>query len=746
MSGRSALCLIALMLMAFSPLTACSIENELTSLPKYSCILSGPVWLHFSGLNLEVKAPLAQQYAYQKDFVPIKPTTYFSRDKLVTVDIGDRPLQNSPSIAVNPKDPDNVVIACQDYDVKGCIVVYTSFDGGVTWKGPIPLHILPHDEQGSDPVVAFDRRGNVYVAYMSVGVKPIEFNETTVYAYSSDIVVAKSRDGGVTWSEPVIAAKGRGYLDPNLGYVFLFLDKPWIAIGPDPEKPSRDVIYVSYTELAEIHPLEGSPYLLTTIKVVRSTDAGRSFEEPVTVSPSRESPVEISNPEQAVIVQGSCVAVDNNGTVYVAYYDSGDDGWLSGTFNVMIARSVNGGVNFTEPTKIAEARELDYVLQPTRFRAWSSMFPMIAVGPEGNVYAVFAVNPEGPDDSDIVFTRSTDGGRTWSELIEVNDDRTENDQFFPCIAVDPNGVIHVIFGDRRDDPSDVCYNVYYTNSSDGGKSFTPNQRVSDVSSNPLFGFSEGAYLGDYFGLAVSERDVYVAWTDCRAGSRYYANQDVMTARIRDFPKPEIEIVPSVCSIGDSVTVLGGNFSYLRDVSLEVDGVKVGEAKTDRNGKFNATLIVPVLSEGSHTIRAIDALGYYADVELRISFGFNTIGKEIDIVKDEISFVNRTLSSIGEQVQGLRKEIKGYVSEAEKGILEKVDKKAEELRSELNKGIGEVRGDVSGLKEYLSGRITSLEEEVERRIASVSNYLIAILVVTIAALAIAIITLIRVVRR
>jgi hypothetical protein len=67
-------------------------------------------------------------------------------------------------------------------------------------------------------------------------------------------------------------------------------------------------------------------------------------------------------------------------------------------------------------------------------------FPVIATDriSVNILYAVWAENPSGDDDSDIMFARSTDGGNTWSSPIRVNDDVNAvgdfNSQFFPWMA------------------------------------------------------------------------------------------------------------------------------------------------------------------------------------------------------------------------------------------------------------------------------------------------------------------------
>ena len=119
------------------------------------------------------------------------------------------------------------------------------------------------------------------------------------------------------------------------------------------------------------------------------------------------------------------------------------------------------------------------------------------------------------DDGDIFAVSSTDKGRNWSRRILVNDDQTSSFQFFPEISVDPKGTIHAMWGDYRDDPNDVGYNIYYSTSEDGGKTWSINSRVSDFPSNPNKAFPGGRFIGDYFAIEATEDDVYMVWADSR---------------------------------------------------------------------------------------------------------------------------------------------------------------------------------------------------------------------------------------
>jgi hypothetical protein len=157
----------------------------------------------------------------------------------------------------------------------------------------------------------------------------------------------------------------------------------------------------------------------------------------------------------------------------------------------------------------------------------------------GNVYVVYASNPPGADGADIFLVTSTDRGQTWSAPVRVNDDTTQNDQFFPDVAVHGQGVVQVTWYDRRNDPENRLIDVYRARVTVNGQTVSANERLTTVSFPPAVGYDPTAnrtYMGDYIDVKAfvtpAGRTTFfgAAWGDNRrqiitAGGRRH-DQDV----------------------------------------------------------------------------------------------------------------------------------------------------------------------------------------------------------------------------
>ena len=592
--------------------------------------------------------------------VPFRdPAPSFSRNILLSRDLGNVPFQTEPHLAVNPTDPDHVVVGVIDFNLPS-IASYVTFDGGTTWEGPFQKPFLRDDlVSGGDPVVAFDRDGNPSMVSISIGLEDFTVGPFVFQAQLSTIAHAVSPDGGMSWGGSSATAQGGVTTDLTIdeagqvrGFVFLsFLDKPWMAIGPNPADPSSDVIYVTYTNFNIVAsvlyvgdiPTFAVTELRTTIELVRSEDGGATWSAPVAVSPTvRRASGEAPGPTDAVVeglkrvVQGSQPQVAPDGTLYVAWMDSTDDDSQKGLAEIMVARSTDGGRTFSRPVQASLFRETGFRSKSTFFRSWASSFPQMTIGPNGDVYIVYvgrsASKPS--DDGDVYFIRSTDGGRDWTRAKRLGGDETDRFQFFPAIDADPNGNLHVIWGDMRDDPSESRYHIYYTTSEDGGDTWgfedaelgirRDDTRISDFPSNPNKGFPNGLFIGDYFAVAATEDEVYAVWADTRLGEFGGANQKIAFARRSAIPGVEVFLSPGAGPGGQEVTLQGFNFQPDLDVFVQVGGVTVATQRTNDEGRFTARLFMPVTGEGPQEVRVFDGSGNLATASFFSEFGFGSI--------------------------------------------------------------------------------------------------------------------------
>jgi hypothetical protein len=131
---------------------------------------------------------------------------------------------------------------------------------------------------------------------------------------------------------------------------------------------------------------------------------------------------------------------------------------------------------------------------------------------------------------DVFCQRSTDGGATWESPVRVNEDpiTSTNDQLTPCMAINPDGVLGVVFYDRRDDPNNLIVQAYIAISTDGGQTFQ-NSRITTQGTDPvLCSQFSGMPLADYIALGATRSAFYPVWTDGRGSSGY---MEIYTSKI-----------------------------------------------------------------------------------------------------------------------------------------------------------------------------------------------------------------------
>ncbi|MBI3609344.1 MAG: exo-alpha-sialidase [Nitrospirae bacterium] len=211
----------------------------------------------------------------------------------------------------------------------------------------------------------------------------------------------------------------------------------------------------------------------------RSVDGGRTF-----------GPNKRVNDDTTTSVQYKPgIGVDAQGTIYVAWRDG-----RKGNADIFFARSTDGGKTFSKNLQLNDDRGAAYQGNPT-----------LAVNSKG--WAVVAWTDARNGKDDIYMTVSKDQGRTFSTNRRVNDDPEATDHSHPSVAVDAQGVIYAAWEDFRNDNFDI----YFTKSFDGGATFSANRRVND---DPPSAGGSAPQISPSLALGPSG-EIVVAWSDFR---------------------------------------------------------------------------------------------------------------------------------------------------------------------------------------------------------------------------------------
>lgn len=377
-----------------------------------------------------------------------------------------------PSIAIRPGKENEILV--------GSILdrIHTSKDGGKTWKNT--KLTSPYGVYG-DPVVGIDGDGRYYYAHLS---NP----DGTPYqgeAFLDRIVVQTSENGGKSWSD--------GSFPEN--DMSKDQDKHWFYLDP-----SGDRILMTWTEFDEYGSKD--PDDASRILFSQSTDQAKTWSEPISISFYEGNCIDDDQ-----TTEGALPVIDNDGNYHVVWaYDealylntSTDDGktWMKKERKIA---TQPGGWSYQIPgvTRCNGMPVLKVDRSSTDF--------------SGNLYVNWSDQRNGEDDTDIWFTKSTDGGKNWSTPLRVNDDPAGSHQFLTWMDVDPvTGYIYIVFYDRRN-YNDHKTDVYLAYSIDGGETFV-NKRLSEEPFTP----SPMVFFGDYNNISAYNNKVRPVWTEFKNG-------------------------------------------------------------------------------------------------------------------------------------------------------------------------------------------------------------------------------------
>lgn len=377
------------------------------------------------------------------------------------------------SVAINPKNPDNIIGVSFQYGKPGTARVtncrYVTNDGGKTWTTISAAN--PRNLPQGDDSIAFSSEGIAYHAYMSFEGIRVKRPQRAF----SGIWVSATKNGGTSWDTavPVI---------DHVNSVTPFEDKPYIVTDTVTGSPYRNNIYLAWTRF----DVYGSkdPQHRSHIFFSTSRDGGKTFAAPFEISDTTGDGEDGDN-----TMEGAIAAAGLKGEVYLVW---------AGPKGLYFDKSLDGGVTFGKDKIISdmpggwdfEMSGLDRANGMPVTKVDTSNSPH-----RGSIYVNWVDSRNG--DHDVFLLSSRDGGNSWSTPVRVNDDKRTNgkEQFFTWMAIDPaDGSINIIFYDRRD-LNGTKTGVTLARSIDGGKTFVNHK----INIEP-FECDKAVFFGDYSGI------------------------------------------------------------------------------------------------------------------------------------------------------------------------------------------------------------------------------------------------------
>ena len=494
--------------------------------------------------------------------------------------------QVETTIAADPRNPNILVGGGQDLRLKSggehrWHGFYRSTDGGQTWTNSL-LPGFPGDtsQQGlssplhgsnatSDPVLAFDRFGDVYYA-------GLVFNVSAAGQFGNGPI------GNIVAFIARYVNDGATYSGASLITSVFSADKEWIAVD-NTGGPHDGNLYVA---------VDGAqtPTSIFASLFTRSTDGGKTFSVPFYVPADQTGEL-------------AGVAVDSSGNVYVST-DAFDPITGANLNYIQVSKITNGGTTLVQ--NVRAVNPASWVENGTALGATFRAFtiPQIAADANG-VYLIFDDMRLG--NSNVYLTRSTDGGTTWTSPLRVNDVLT-GQHFFPTIAVS-GGIVDVAWYDSRLNTGSTitALDVYFVNSFDNGVSFSSSVRVTSVSFNPGLALRTDSpnptepFMGDYFEIAATPSTAYPLWADNRfacdtVDSNYGScvDQDAFTATI-SLPDFRVTVSPALQAVSQGTS--GIATISLNSLNLFQGSVTVSAASTPAGLPVSPTSMTVPLSSG-----------------------------------------------------------------------------------------------------------------------------------------------------
>jgi hypothetical protein len=282
------------------------------------------------------------------------------------------------------------------------ILVARSTDGGASWSAPAALNTNASSDAGDDwrPHLTTDGQGTwvaVWYSFDTLG---------GTIGIDSDILVARSTDGGASWSAPAALNTSAGY-----DYLNAHDERPQVATDG----------LGNWLTVWESEYSFGAIGNDSDIVASRSTDGGATWTQARALNSDAGGDFRTDFAVR--------VATDSQGA-WVAAWTSGGTDW-----DIEVARSSDAGAGWTWPVFLNSNAAWD---------GGGDLYPDLTTDGRGNWVAVWesddVLSGAAGSDKDIFVARSMDDGATWAPPIALNtnagSDAGENGHRHPGGALD----------------------------------------------------------------------------------------------------------------------------------------------------------------------------------------------------------------------------------------------------------------------------------------------------------------------
>jgi hypothetical protein len=311
---------------------------------------------------------------------------------------------------------------------RSSIMLARTTDLGVTWKTTMVEDNRSQPDPSNTANVAASATGVTGLAVDTSGARDVVYvgysrSYTNAPAGSAlrnaHLLLATSTDAGVTFGKavdlneqaqrPSVTLGDKSYpllMRTGFGAPFITVHNGTLLVVAGPDFSSVDPAPIAPPESGA----GGSPgswfnFALPQL-IARSTDEGKTFNITTLDGPKFDG-------TGAMTGLGWTAKGGSSGTFLAAYAATPATSPTSGVADIVMQRSTDGGVTWSEPLALDDIQPGDNV---------NNFYPEMSVAPNGRVDVVWQDNRGLADNLiNVRYTYSTDGGLTWAPSVVVND-------------------------------------------------------------------------------------------------------------------------------------------------------------------------------------------------------------------------------------------------------------------------------------------------------------------------------------